>query len=151
MPSWHAQVRGQADDTVDGICVSGFILHYLVHRCKLRPLFGPVNNTASIIKIHHNQNHYYHISLINLTCKGPSAVETCFVVSPCLYGHLITHIRRSHSSLHSASHLQTLLGSVRITHSFFTRWWRHQVPGNLTRELLPSKNRCLCCVSSISW
>ncbi len=148
MPSWHAQVRGQADDTVDGICVSGFILHYLVHRCKLRPLFGPVNNTASIIINPSQPKHHYSAYL---TCKCLSAAETCFVVSPCLYGHLIPPISGGVTHLSTAQAIFRLFRDLSEEIQFCTRWWRHQVPGNLTRELLPSKNRCWCCVSNISW
>ncbi len=128
MPSWYAQVRGQADDTVDGICVSGFILHYLVHRCKLRPLFGPVNNTASIIINPSQAKHHYSSYL---TCKCPSAAETCFVVSPCLYGHLIPRYQEVLLISPQRKPSSDSFGSVRRITVLY-RWWRHQVPGNLT-------------------
>lgn len=148
MPSWHAQVRGQADDTVDGICVSGFILHYLVHRCKLRPLFGPVNNTASIIKNPPQPKHHY---LSYLTCKGPSAAETCFVVSPCLYGHLITRYQEVSLISPQRKPSSDSFGICKNYTQFFYTLMKTSSPWQPPRELLPSKNRCLCCVSSISW
>jgi len=146
MPPWRAEVRGQADDTVDGICVSGFILHYLWHECSL-PLFDPVKVIATTTtEPQWPQTHHKHLSIhycsSYLTCKGLSAAGTCSVVSPCLYGCPITWYQEDSLISPRRKPSTDSSGSERITQGFFCS----SVPGNLTRELLAAKNRCWCCL-----
>jgi len=121
MPPWRAEVRGQADDTVDGICVSGFILHYLWHECSL-PLFDPVKVTTTT-EPQWPQTHHKHLSIhycsSYLTCKGLSAAGTCSVVSPCLYGCPITWYQEDSLISPRRKPSTDSSGSERITQVFF--------------------------------
>lgn len=127
MPPWRAEVRGQADDTVDGICVSGFVLHYLWDKCSL-PLFDPVKvitTTEPQWPQTHHKHPSNHYCSSYLTCKGLSAAGTCSVVSPCLYGCPIAWYQED-SLISPRRKPSTDSFGIWENCSFFTCWWRHQ-------------------------